>query len=154
MEALKQALHEAVFKSGRPAKAIAAEVGVNYNYLARMVLPGHAGCNFPVHLLVPVMQATRNYGALKQAAHECGFLLVEHPPALTPVDARQVLPDFLKSYSRTVEAVLEWLDTPGETREQLADALLKSHMETVEKMRLCVSGASGFPASGAQPPKK
>lgn len=139
MNELKEALHEAVFNGGTPAKVVAAEAGIKYNYLARMVLPGQSGCNFPAHLLAPVMRAAGNYAPLRVLAKDCGFLVVEPPPTLKPSSLKQALTPYLSSYSRSIEAILEALEAPGENAARVADALLRQHMEHTEKIRLLIN---------------
>lgn len=122
---IREALHETFHRSKKRPQDIADEMGVSYNYLARAVLEGPSGCNFPIRFLVPLMKTTGNYSALKVLARQCGMLILR-----TPRGGRELqIHEYQIRFGQLTSLLLEFFANPkSETYHRLIEALTE-HME-------------------------
>lgn len=88
---LKKALYDAFHNSSQSPKEVAAKMGVKYSYLARAVLSGSSGCNFPIEWLVMFVRVTGRYTVLKVIVNAAGFLLVRRPRSVRSKDESQII---------------------------------------------------------------
>ena len=135
-QSLDQALHDTFHGSRKSPKAISEECGVKYNYMARMVLNGESGCNFPVHLLIPFMQSAKNYSVLKVLANSCGFLLVKRPRCASSRKSQErSLRGWQSGFARMMESVIRFIDEPSGKRQSEALDGITAHLEESELWR-------------------
>lgn len=133
---LNEVLHETFHRSKKKPQEIADELGVSYNYLARAVLEGPSGCNFPLRLLVPLMKATRNFGVLKKLAHLCGFMVVPLPKGIRKLgDAHSDLRRYQKRFAGLLEELVDFVDCPSQAKYRHLNERLLEHMQETEWWR-------------------
>lgn len=79
MNTLRDALHDNIFNSGRPAKQIADELGISYSYLASAGNPNLEDFHFQLRHLIPLTKATGNYDALDYIERTLGRVAFSVP---------------------------------------------------------------------------
>lgn len=136
---VKDALHSALHQSAQPAKEIASRMNIKYSYLARAVIQGESGCNFPVEWLVAFVRITGRVQVLKIIANACGYMLVRNPKGFKNLDQLKMT---LFAYQRRFDGVLDALvlcinEPTGENCAKAAEEL-KVHQEETEHWRRVV----------------
>lgn len=135
LKTLSEALYEAVHRSKKPAKQIADEAGISYNYLMRMTMDTSSGVDFNLKHLVPVMKSAGNYEALRVLNQLCGFLPPMRPPRGAKVSAKMEVHEYQKQFNDLVGLLIGYIQEPtAKSLESLEQALLQ-HMTTTEEMR-------------------
>jgi hypothetical protein len=79
MDTLRDALHDNIFNSGRPAKQIADELGISYSYLASAGNPNLEEFHFQLRHLIPLTKATGNYDTLDYIERTLGRVAFSVP---------------------------------------------------------------------------
>ncbi len=135
-KSISEALHDTFHRSKKHPQEIADELGVSYNYLARAVLDGASGCNFPLRLLIPLMKITGDYTVLKRMANMCGFLLVRPPRGVKKVvDLQKDLNKYQKGFNAIMTSLIEFIEKPTYEEGQRVIEMLLKHMEETEWWR-------------------
>jgi len=131
---LKDIIYETIHRNKKPIKQIADEIGVSDNYLYRICLPelvdNGSGAKFPLDLLVPVMNVTRNYSRLTHIAALCGCVVVKLPSFKSKIsDHQKMIADYQKVTSDANGALLKFFEKPDSNRLQEVQQALDLVME-------------------------
>ena len=118
MNTLRDALHDNIFNSGRPAKQIADDLGISYSYLASAGNPNLEEFHFQLKHLIPLTKATGNYDTLDYIERALGRVAF-------------VVPTIRGNISEVAEEVsavtLEFSHLMREMSESLRDGVVHSH---------------------------
>lgn len=133
VDGVRDALSCAVRESALQPEAIAARLGVSYNYLMRMTASGGSGCAFPLRYFQGLMRATKDYSPLRVLCNELGFMAVSFP--LPGLDTGREMVDFQKGF---LQLVLDMIDVFEGRGGDVADVLrrLARHQETAEMLKI------------------
>lgn len=119
---LKDRLYETIHRSNKPLKAIAEEIGMSENYLARAALPDleesdtGSGCRFPLKKLIPLVRSTGDFGVLDFVERSLGRVAVKLP---------DVKGGSLRDICRlSLRAVSEFGDMMREVEKSVADQVV------------------------------
>jgi hypothetical protein len=127
------ALYDAFHNSRISPKAIAEKMGVSYNYLARAVMAGDSGCNFPLHWMITFVKATGRYQALKILVNACGYLMVRNPRVSKDVkELQHGLHHFQQRFCAVIELLVRFIHEPTVTNRDLVTEKLIEHQEEAE----------------------
>lgn len=137
-EALKKHLYATIHGSGKSVEQLAFELGISPSYLYRAVLPGEAGCRFPLELLPALMSATGDYRVLEYLAAETNRVVVtmrrvKQLKALEPT----VVTRLSQQFADCMVQLIQSFDAPQEDAEELL-ARLYRHLCDVASIRLAV----------------
>jgi hypothetical protein len=126
---LKDRLYDTIHRNHKPLKAIAEEIGMSENYLARAALPDQeesdtgSGCRFPLKKLIPLIRATDNFSVLDYIEDSLGRVAITIPTMKTT--SKPV-------YRLAMKADKEFGELMAELESDLADGKLN----TSEKERI------------------
>lgn len=134
-ESLIDLLHRLVLDapSGKPAKAVAEEVGKPYHVLMQELNPDVATHKFGCELLIPLMAATDSDAPMHYLARKRGGVFVKLPCAILGPRPLQ---------EKAMRACKEFGDLMGELGERLADGVLCEQ----DKRALAASGQEAVTA--------
>lgn len=132
-ERILAALYAAFHGGKKSPKQTAEALSVSYSYLARAVLAGDSGCNFPVLWLVPFVQITGNHTVVKVIVNACGFLMVRNPRVSRSVkEMRHGVHRFQQRFCEVIQLLIQFLNEPtGRNRDAVLDSLV-CHQEEAE----------------------
>lgn len=131
---MKAVLRAAVSTSGRPLKAIAAEMGVKYAYLADATNEAEPQ-RFPADLLVPFMRVTKSLAPLRWLARELDCAVVQLPTVT--VGAEDLRDRFLKAVEEVGKdsAVMQRVLADGEITASEGRELAAEVLNTIDVLR-------------------
>lgn len=136
---LKDRLYETIHRNAKPLKAIAEEIGMSENYLARAALPDQeesdtgSGCRFPLKKLIPLIRATDNFSVLDYIEDSLGRVAITIPTMKTTSEP---------VYRLAMKAVKEFGELMAELDSDLADGKLNN----TEKERIAEEGYQAIQA--------
>jgi len=132
---ISEALYETVHQSKKPAKQLADETGVSYNYLMRMSMDTSSGVDFNLKYLVPVMKAANNYDVLKALNQLCGFLPPVKPPKGWKTSPSQEVHEYQTTFNQLIGQLLAFVQNPSELLLKDLNQSMMEHMSHTEAMR-------------------
>lgn len=104
-QTLKSAIHETIFRSSLPAKALADRVGVSYTTLAEFADDAR-DTNIPIRRLVALLSAADNLAALEFLAglsHCVVFHVPQHSAAASTAEAVREFGEWLHSHAAAMD---------------------------------------------------
>jgi len=116
------AIREMVRASGKPAKALAKEIGKPYSTFMREISQGDTGAKFGVEMLLPLMQACASILPLRFLASrmDCRVVSLEEVQPKRPSLHEELLDsyDAMAAYHRAIREQAP-LETVAELRERV-----------------------------------
>jgi hypothetical protein len=140
MRDLKTSLYMTVHGSKKSVEQIADEMGISTSYLYRACLDGESGCRFPLELLLPLMQATRDYQILDLLNARTGRVTtnLKRVSKLKKRDP-QVINEIQRNFNAVMAKVLEFFADPDRARIPEIEQELHRHLCEVAALRRTVS---------------
>lgn len=132
---LSETLYNTVHRSKKPAKVLADETGISYNYLARMSMDTSSGVSFNLKFLVPLMKAAGNYEILKTLNQLCGYLPPVRPPRGWKKSPKQEVHQYQQAFNQLIGLLLAFVDAPSQELLSALNESMQSHMAATEAMR-------------------
>jgi len=140
MKTLKSSLYVTVHGAEKSVEQLADEIGVSASYLYRACLDGESGCRFPLDLLLPLMQATKDYRVLEHLNARAGKLTVDSPRVgrLKKRDP-QTLNQISGNFAAVMAKLIEFFDEPYPGLAETITCDLHKHLCEVVAMKRAVA---------------